>query len=71
MSKIEYLVVEVCHFDATLKNAVHGLLAALLLAIRRRAAVVPQEVHQLVDVRRCCERTGHDLKNRSTSVDAE
>ena len=53
MSKLEYLVVEVCHFDSTLKIAVHGLLAALLLAIWRRAAVVPQEVHQLVDVRRC------------------
>ena len=71
MSKLEYLVVEVCHFDATLKIAVHGLLAGLLLAIRRRAAVVPQEVHQLVDVRRCCARPGHDLENRSTSSGAE
>ena len=37
----------------SLTSCLHGLLAALLSAIWRRAAVVSQEVHQVVDVRRC------------------
>ena len=39
--------------DAILTSCLHGPLAALLSAIWRRAVVVAQEVHELVDVRRC------------------
>ena len=34
-----------CHLDAALTSSLHGLLSALLLAMRQPAAVVTQEVY--------------------------
>ena len=53
MNILEDLLSQARRHDAVLTMYLHGLLALCSPAIDRRAAVVPQEVHQLVDVRRC------------------
>ena len=67
MSKLDDYPIAAHRLDAILTSCLPGLLAAALSsAIWQRAAVVAQEVHQVVDLRRCCERTRSKLKNPST-----
>ena len=51
MSKLDDYPSETHRHDANLTSCLHGLPAALLSAIRRPAAVVTQEVHQVVWVK--------------------
>ena len=53
MSKLDDYPTATHRHNAILTSCLHGLLAALLSAIRRPAAVVTQEVHQVVDISRC------------------
>ena len=53
MSELDDYPIAAHRLDAILTSCLPGLLAAALSAIWRRAAVVAQEVHQLVDLRRC------------------
>ena len=45
LSKLDDPFSMACHIDAALTSSLHGLLSALLLAMRQPAAVVTQEVY--------------------------